>query len=392
MRRLTLFVSLVVSLDLAMYSAIVPLLPDFADRHDLSKVQSGLLFGGFSAAVLLFAVPVGHLADRIGCKIVTVVGSVLMAAATAGFALSETYPLLLTTRIAQGIASAIVWSAALAWLAESTPEDRRGTEIGFANAAATAGLVAGPLLGGVVASAVGVREAFLGAAVLSLGLAWWGLTQRDAPTSPSRERSFRPALRAAASEPMIAASLLVITLVAVVGGTLQVLMPLHLGADDVSQTSIGWLYSAGAVIGAVAIAATGRIGDRVGRPTVALIDCVVLAALLLILLAPLGTVPFAVMLVIASPVMSVLYGIGYPLGADGADAAGLGHGLVMGIVNLVWGIGAVIGPIVGPAIGGSAGDSTAYVLLAVLSLLTAAALRVPGRVRRPLGRPSEECL
>lgn len=392
MRRLTVFVSLVVSLDLAMYSAVVPLLPGFADRLDLSKIQSGLLFGSFSAAVLLFAVPVGHFADRLGCKMVTVGGSVLMAVSTASFALSDTYPMLLTTRVLQGIASAIVWSAALAWLAEGTPEQQRGTQIGIANASATAGLVAGPLLGGVVASAVGVREAFLGAAVGSVALAWWGLAQRDAPTAETRERSFGPALRAAATEPMIAASLLLITLVALVGGTLQVLMPLHLGAADVSQSTIGWLYSTGAVLGATAIAVTGRIGDRVGRPAVALVDCVLLAGLLLILLAPLGTVLFAVMLMLAAPAMSVLYGIGYPLGADGADAAGLGHGLVMGMVNLVWGLGAVVGPVVGPAIGAKAGDSTAYVVLAALCLLTAVALRIPARVRPPLGRPSEECL
>ncbi|MEA2184970.1 MAG: hypothetical protein QOF69_4155, partial [Solirubrobacteraceae bacterium] len=98
------------------------------------------------------------------------------------------------------------------------------------------------------------------------------------------------------------------------------------------------------------------------------------------------------MLMLAAPAMSVLYGIGYPLGADGADAAGLGHGLVMGMVNLVWGLGAVVGPVVGPAIGAKAGDSTAYVVLAALCLLTAVALRIPARVRPPLGRPSEECL
>lgn len=392
MRRLTIFVSLVVMLDLALFSAIVPLLPEFADRHDLSKVQSGVLFGSFSAAVLLFAVPVGHVADRVGPKVVTIAGSLVMAVATAGFAFSDSYELLLTTRIAQGLASAIAWSAALAWLAEAAPEDRRGTEIGIANAAATGGLVAGPVLGGAVASAIGIREAFLAAAAAALVLTWWGLTQSDARTAETRERNFRPALRAAASEPMIAASLLVITLVAVVGGTLQVLMPLHLGDEDVSQSSIGWLYSVGALLGAFAIAATGRLGDRIGRPSVALADCVVLAAVLLVLLAPLETALFAAMLVLASPVMSVLYGLGYPLGADGADAAGLGHGLVMGIVNLVWGVGAVVGPVVGPAIAGVAGDSTAYAVLAALCLLTAAALRMPGVGRKPLGSPSQECL
>jgi MFS transporter, DHA1 family, solute carrier family 18 (vesicular amine transporter), member 1/2 len=392
-RRLTVFVSVIVALDLALYSAIVPLLPQFADVHHLSKLQSGLLFGSFSFSVLLFAVPVGHLADRVGRKRVTVGGSVLMAVSTAGFALSESFPMLLTTRVIQGVASAIAWSAALAWLAEATPEERRGTEIGFANAAATAGMVAGPLLGGAVASAVGVRESFLGAAALSAALAMWGLTQPDAATGDTRERNFMPAVRAAASEPMIAASLVVVMLVAVVGGTLQVLMPLHLGASGVSQSTIGWLYAAGAVLGATAIATTGRLGDRIGRPAVARADCIVLAALLLVLvLVPLGTVPFAAMLVLASPVMSVLYGIGYPLGADGADSAGLGHGLVMGFVNLMWGVGAVLGPVLGGAVGGSAGDGTAYAGLVVLCLLTALVLRAPRHARRALRRPSEECL
>jgi hypothetical protein len=35
-------------------------------------------------------------------------------------------------------------------------------------------------------------------------------------------------------------------LVALVGGTLQVLIPLHLGDAGVSQSAIGWLYATGA--------------------------------------------------------------------------------------------------------------------------------------------------
>ncbi|MDX6519737.1 MAG: hypothetical protein QOG02_1880 [Gaiellales bacterium] len=365
-------------LDLALFSAIVPLLPQFAARLDLSKLQTGMLLGSYSAAVVLSAVPVGHLADRVGMRTVTIAGSLLMAAATIVFALGDSFGVLIAARLAQGLASAVAWSAGLGWLAAGAPEQRRGAEIGYANAAATGGMIAGPLLGGAVAGGLGIRDTFLIAAAASLLLAVWGLFETDAQPAEQRERSLRPALRAAASERMIMASLIVIVLVALIGGTLQVLMPLHLSADGVSQSTLGWLYAAGAALGAIAIAATGRLGDRVGRLPVARVDCLVLAAATLVLVVPLRAALFAVMLVLIAPVLSVLYGIGYPLGADGADRAGLGHGLALGLVNLVWGIGAVVGPVAGAGVAGRAGDRVAYVLLATTCLIAALALRSGG--------------
>jgi len=195
----------------------------------------------------------------------------------------------------------------------------------------------------------------------------------------AREASFTPALRAAGSEPLIATSLVLILLVATVGGTLQVLMPLHLGNRGVSQSTLGLLYAAGAGLGAISITATGRAGDRYGRLGIGRIACVALGAAVSILLLPLGTAAFAVMLVSIVPVMSVLYGVGYPLGADGADRAGLGHGLVLGLVNVVWGAGAVIGPVFGSALAAHAGDSTAYATLVVLSLAGAATVTAVAR-------------
>jgi MFS family permease len=389
LRRLTAYISALVALDLALWSAIVPLLPHLAHHLGLSKVESGLLLGGFSGAVLLAAVPVGHLADRIGMRTVTVAGSLLMAAATFLFAFAGGFPALFAARVAQGIASAVAWSAGLAWLAARAPEERRGSSIAIANASATGGMIAGPLLGGAVASAAGTRATFVAAACVSLALAGIGLTESDARAHEERESSFGPALRAAGSEPLIAVSLMLVLLVALVGGTLQVLMPLHLGSNGVSQSALGLLYSAGAVLGAVTIVATGRAGDRLGRLVVARVACPILGAAVAVLLLPLGTTGFAVMLVAITPAMSVLYGIGYPLGADGADSAGLGHGLVLGLVNVVWGLGAVVGPVAGAALAAQAGDRAAYATLVALcagsAVLVGAVSRARPR-RAPAGR------
>ena len=94
MTRLTAYVSALVALDLALFSAIVPLLPQLSDQLDLTKVQSGLLLGAYSGAVLVTAVPIGHLADRLGMRNVNVAGSLLVCAATAAFAVGSSFELL----------------------------------------------------------------------------------------------------------------------------------------------------------------------------------------------------------------------------------------------------------------------------------------------------------
>ena len=261
-------------------------------------------------------------------------------------------------------------------------------------------MIAGPLLGGVVAGALGVRETFLALALLLAGAGRVGAVRAGRARPPrSASRASVPALRAAGSERMIAISLIVIMLVALVGGTLQVLMPLHLG-DARRLASRRWAgcTRCGAVLGSVAIATTGRLGDRIGRLPIARVDCLVLGGAVAVLLLPLEhRSPSRPCWWRSCRSMSVLYGVGYPLGADGADRAGLGHGLVLGLVNLVWGAGAMVGPVLGAAVASRAGDRAAYALLVVLCSgrdgAHARAVTAPARaasVERP-ARPRGRC-
>lgn len=374
MRRLTILVALLVMFDLAMFSAIVPLVPKLADTLGLSKFETGVLVGAYSVSVVLAAVPVGHLADRIGPKPVTLAGALVMAAATVLFALAGTFSVLLAARVLQGLGSAIAWSAGLAWLAARTPVEHRGRALGIANSSATIGMIAGPLLGGAAAAQFGVRETFLSVAAVCLGLSAWAAVEPGAAATSHREGGLRPAVRVALADRVIVYAMLVIGLVSVVGGTLQVLMPLRLSDLGVSDSAIGWLYAAASILGAVAIYTTGRVGDRVGRLPLARVDIVLLAAATAVLLLQLSATACAVLLVAIGPLLSVLYGVGYPLAADGADRAGLGHGLVLGLINLLWGVGAVVGPVLGGALAGLAGDRATFAVLVVACLASAAAI------------------
>ena len=199
----------------------------------------------------------------------------------------------------------------------------------------------------------------------------------------------RWALRASLGESLITASVVMIMVVAVVGAALQLLVPLHLSSLGIDRTGIGLVYSVGAVLGAGAVVTTARVGDRVGRVPLAAGACAALAVLTALFALPAGLAVFVVLVVAAAAVQSILYAVGYPLSTDGADRAQLGHGVVIGVVNLMWGVGAVDRP-AWPARGSPTGRGRVRrtSLLSIVCLATALVVRAR-RTARPAA-PTDE--
>jgi len=387
-RRLIALVSLLVAVDLTLWSAIVPLIPHYRAELDLTKVESGWLVAAFSLSVVVVAIPVGHLADRIGARRVVAAGGAAMAAATLGLGFAGSFWLLLAARAVQGVGDAAVWGAGVAWVAARAPADRRGQAVSYSNAAAVAGVIAGPFVGGIATSTFGIEATFSVVAAISLALAAWALFEPDAQADPGRHVHVRAAIAAAFSESLILASVVMILAVAVIGGALQVLVPLHLSSEGIERAGIGAVYSVGAMLGAVAILLSGRAGDRFGRIPLAAGACIALAVLSGLLALPLGVALIIAVVIAVGPVQSILYAVGYPLSADGADRAHLGHGIAIGIVNLTWGVGAVLGPIAGPGVAQALGDRASYLLLAMLAALAAVAIAAPARREMTGSTPS----
>jgi MFS family permease len=384
MRRLIALVCALVTCDLALWSAVVPLVPHYRQALGLSTLQVAWMLAAFSLAVVVVSVPVGHLADRLGARLVTGIGTVLMAAATVGLALASTFPELVLARLLQGAADATVWGAGLAWLASRAPVERRGEIVGYAQVAATVGIIVGPFIGGVLTSAIGIRTTFLGMAAVFALLLVWIVVEPDARVEPHRQASMVAALRASLAESLITASVVMILVVAIVGGALQLLVPLHLASLGLDRAGIGLVYSVGAILGGAVVVVTARVGDRVGRVPLAAGACAALALLVALFAVPAGLGAFIALVIAASGVQSILYAVGYPLSTDGADRAQLGHGVVLGLVNLMWGVGAVVGPLAGSRLAGWEGTRASYALLAVICGATAL---VFARVQRTLVPP-----
>ena len=121
-----------------------------------------------------------------------------------------------------------------------------------------------------------------------------------------------------------------ILVVAVVGGALQLLVPLHLASLGLDRAGIGLVYSVGAILGGAVVVITARVGDRVGRVPLAAGPARRSRCSSRSSRCRSGSAMFVVLVIAASGVQSILYAVGYPLSTDGADRAQLGHGVVLG--------------------------------------------------------------
>jgi MFS family permease len=146
------------------FSVVIPLLPLYV--RDLGVVGerqvamwSGAVFSSQAVTMAIFAPIWGALSDRYGRKVMVeramYGGTVIMA--LMGLARSPFQ--LIVLRAIQGALTGTV-TASRALVATTAPKDRAGYALGTLQVAVYIGATAGPLLGGVMADAVGYRTPF----------------------------------------------------------------------------------------------------------------------------------------------------------------------------------------------------------------------------------------
>jgi predicted MFS family arabinose efflux permease len=361
------------------WSAVVPLVPTFAEQLHLSQSAAGLLAGATGLAVLAISIPSGMLADRYGARRLTLMAAALMSLALVAHAVPGFWPLL-AARFVFGLGFGTVWTAGIAWIGELAPPERREEALARPMTIAGLAFMCGPVISGGVAQDLGVRTPFVAAGVLGVIV---GLALLHVPEPAHLHRPETPALletlRRAATEPAVVGSLGLVLIASCVSSAIYLLVPLQLHDDGVSARGIGAAFSVGALVFVVTSYLVGRLGARAVRLVVGAVASAVLSLVLLLPVAS-ATVPSLVsLLVLRSPIFAVLFGISFPLAAWGAEQAGIGKGVVLGMLNGVWAASNVIGPIAGGALAQLAGRSSVYVVLTVASVIAALWLVPRGR-------------
>jgi DHA1 family multidrug resistance protein-like MFS transporter len=378
----------IVFLDALLMFAIVPLLPSYARDLGLSTTQAGLVVAVYSGTVLIAGLPAGRAADRFGARQVTIVGIALLALSTGAYGFAHTFPALLAARMGQGVSSAISWSAGLAWLSEATPTERRPAALGTAMAAGSTGALVGPVVGGPLGEHLGIRAPFVIFAVVAAALTVWAFFEPGARGRAEVVVGVRDLPRLAARNELIAATLLITLIVAVVSGVTETLVPLHLGARGYSPGEISIVLGIAGVLGVLANVTCGRIYNRFGGIRIARTALIGAAIGTLGLAAAEQTTVVSLVYIIVTPTIAFQYAVAFPLAAEGAQRERVPQGVILGAINVCWGLGFMIGPAAGAAIAQALSQSVSYVLATVVSLVGFAALRSLALSRRECQEPA----
>ena len=140
-------------------------------------------------------------------------------------------------------------------------------------------------------------------------------------------------------------------------GAIDLLVPRHLHGNGVPTWHIGAALMVGAAIGAVAGPLVGRRADRIGPLRVGLIAATALVALPTILILGLSDPLLLVVLVAVAPAFTMLSTAMYPLSTSGADARGVSHGVVNGVISVTWATAFAVGSLASGVLADHHGDT-----------------------------------
>lgn len=271
------------------FSTIFPFLPAYVEelgsRSGTTLFWVSAVFSGQAFAMMIAAPIWGAVSDRYGRK------PMLMRALLGGavliflMGLARSSEELFWLRVIQGLVTGVV-SAASSLAASVTPRERLGYAMGLMQTGQWAGIAIGPVLGGVLSYAVGIRYSFMVTAVLFLvgGLiVMLGVKEEFVPPA-NRQRGvggmFRQWGAVLATKGVGLTYILRFT--AWLGRTMIMpFLPLFIASLTVRQELAG-LYT-GLAIGVSSLAGTysgialGRIGDRIGHKRLLIVSALATA-------------------------------------------------------------------------------------------------------------------
>lgn len=150
------------------FGSIVPIVPSFARSFGVSQAAAGLVISVYGLGRLLFDLPMGGLAERLGRRKVIITGEIVTAIGSLLCAVAGSFWQLLLFRFVSGVGAATVLTGAQVVLADITTPQTRARMMNIYQAVFLCAVGIGPSIGGVVADAFGDRAPFYLFAILGV--------------------------------------------------------------------------------------------------------------------------------------------------------------------------------------------------------------------------------
>jgi DHA1 family multidrug resistance protein-like MFS transporter len=237
---------------------------------DQVKLWTGWISTGGQLSMAIMAPIWGALADRYGRKMMVQRAAFSGAVFVFLIGLSTNVTQVMILRTLQGVFSGVM-AAFVTLVASTTPRGKEGFSMGMMQMAVYSGSTVAPLIGGLLADAMGFRATFyLSSAMLILGgLVAWRFTEENFVPSTGPRRSFRSSTKDILSNKVVVSMTVLVAAIYFTGSVVMPMLPLFVQelepTTDRLATITGAIQAAGALTSAIAAALIGRLSDRVGH-------------------------------------------------------------------------------------------------------------------------------
>jgi len=349
-------------------------LGNFTDRE--AAFWTGLATSSFAVCMLLTGPVWGILADRWGRKPMVLRAMFGVAALSAAIGVSPNVYWVVGLRGAQGLFAGSM-AAASALVASDTPRDRIPFAMGLLMVASYGGSTLGPLVGGIMADAVGYRACFfiIGAVYFLGGLAVIFFTKEGfKPVAKGQGASVRGLLHIAMSReirPLLAVICILFVGPSIVLPTITLLIK-ELGAQSNTASVSGLAFSLMGIVATISSIVAARMTGRTSLKKMMIISCLGTGLLYL----PPMWAPTVTLFIIFMAFRGVLSG-GLMVPANSLIALSVSQseqGMAYGLQQSASSLGNTLGPLIGAGLASLIGLKAVFPAAAALFILAGVAV------------------
>ncbi|NLU14338.1 MAG: multidrug efflux MFS transporter [Serratia liquefaciens] len=365
-------------------SQILPFLPLYVEQlgvsgHQSLSIWSGLVFSGTFLVSALVSPLWGSLADRKGRKLMLLRASLGMAVVIALQGMVTDVYQLLGLRALMGLTSGYIPNA-MALVASQVPRDKSGWALGTLSTGQISGVIAGPLLGGLMADHLGLRVVFFvtaGLMFVSFLITLFLIKERRIEVKKADRLSGKAVFQSLPYPALIVTLFISTLMIQLANSSISPILTLFI--KELSGNSGNIAFISGMIAAVPGVAALisaprlGRLGDRIGTARILLATLV------------LTTLLFAIMAWVETPLQLGI--LRFLLGfADGALMPAVQTlllkyssdqvtGRIFGYNQSFMYLGNVVGPLIGSGVSALMGFRWVFAVTAVLVLINCLQVR-----------------
>lgn len=267
---------------------IAPILPKIGIELNTSESLLGNLITVYAAMLGLCAIVMGPISDKLGRRKILLFGSSSMTLFLLLHGVANTFTSLLILRALAGMSGGILSGAAVSYVGDYFPYEKRGWANGWIMSGIAMGQILGIPLGTFLAEAYGFKFPFILFGIImgiTFILIFFKVPQPDVVlksnkiTIKNSFNQYRELLRKTDIKAVAFSYLLMFLSLSL----FIIYLPAWLVNEfEVSLTEIGWVFFAGGIMNAITGPRAGKISDQIGRKNMIIFSCLGLAVLMIV--------------------------------------------------------------------------------------------------------------